>query len=112
MQVLLIRHEYYLTCSKAENSPNDHIHHQTVARQTHHKHHGVHRDYNGNDGRHGLGFSVPGAIGCVVEDVRQAGLPGEVWEALPRLSRGTPVLFEDVHHAALHGAERSLRRLS
>lgn len=88
------------------NSPNDDIHDQTVARQAHHEHHGVHRHDDGDDGRHGLGFGVPGTVRGVVEDFRRAGLPGEVWDALLRLSRRTPVLFVDVHHAALHGAER------
>lgn len=59
-----------LTYFKAENSPDDDIHHQAIPRQAHHEHHGVHRDYDGNDGRHRLRFGVPGAVGRVVEDVR------------------------------------------
>lgn len=94
--------------TKHPNSPNDDIHHQTVAHQAHHKHHRVNGDYDGDDGWHRLRFRVPGAVRGVVEDVRQAGLPGEVRDALPRLAQGTAVLFENVHHAALHGAERWL----
>lgn len=92
-----------IQCGGVENSPNDHIHHQTVARQSHHKHHRVDGDDDGDNGRHRLGLRVPAAVQRVVEGVRQGELPVEVREALLRLSRGTLVLFVDAHHAVLHG---------
>lgn len=91
------------------NLPNDDIHDEAVAQQTDHKHHGVDRGDDGDDGRHAL--LLPALIMGHIAALWVSGHPGWriEWTVLQQRGQALIVFFENFYRSAFHFDTCSLK---